>query len=86
MGIWEEKIVQQSCCTLWFTTWPWLHYPVSDPDDVVFCHVCVTITKHKGMDQGRGALLIALETMKVGLCHCSLYILCCIFNNTLAKL
>ena len=30
-----------------------MHYQVSDPDDVVLCHVCVSALKSKRMDQSR---------------------------------
>ena len=46
----KKKIVQRSCRADWFTTWPWLHYC----SDVVFCHVCITAMKHKGMEESRG--------------------------------
>lgn len=50
----KTKVVQRSCRAAWFTTWPWLHYQSVNPDDVVFCHVCVTALKRKGMGQSRG--------------------------------
>ena len=50
----KKNIVKRSCQHSWFTTWPWLHYHVSDPEDVVFCHVCVSALKSKRMDQSRG--------------------------------
>ena len=48
----KKTIVHRSCRADWFTTWPWLHY--RSTDDVVFCHVCITAMKHKGMEQSRG--------------------------------
>ena len=47
-----KKVVQRSSQADWFTAWPWLHY--RSTDDVVFCHVCITAMKHKGMKQSRG--------------------------------
>ena len=50
----KKQIVKRSCQRSWFSTWPWLHYQVSDPEDVVFCHVCVSALKSKRMEQSRG--------------------------------
>ncbi len=50
----KKHVVKRSCQTSWFSTWPWLHYQATNPDDVVFCHVCVSALKSKRMDPSRG--------------------------------
>jgi hypothetical protein len=46
----KKQVVKRSCQVSWFSTWPWLHYQANDPDDVVFCYVCVSALKSKKMD------------------------------------
>lgn len=52
----KKQVVKRSCQVSWFSTWPWLHYQANDPDDVVFCHVCVSALKSKKMDRSQGDL------------------------------
>ena len=46
----------------WFTMWPWLYY--QSPDDVVFCHVCVSAPKSERMDRSRGNLAFTSNGFK----------------------
>ncbi len=48
--------MKRTCQASWFSTWPWLHYQTHNPDDVVFCHVCVSALKSKRMERSRGDL------------------------------
>ena len=49
-----KRACQASC----FSTWPWLHYQTPNPDNVVFCYVCVSALKSKRMDRSRDNLAI----------------------------
>ena len=60
----KKQIVKRSCQVAWFSTWPWLHYQANDPDDVVFCHVCVSALKSKKMERSRGDLAFTSKGFK----------------------
>ena len=45
----QKKIVERSCRSDWFKSWPWLHY--HEELDVVFCHTCVKALKEKKIRQ-----------------------------------
>ena len=45
--------MKRACQAFCFSTWPWLHYQTHNPDNVVFCYVCVSALKSKRMDQSR---------------------------------
>ena len=62
----KKQIVQRSCQAYWFSTWPWFHYHATDPDDVVFFHVCVSALKYKGMDQSRRDLAFTSKGSRIG--------------------
>ena len=60
----KKQIVKRSCQASWFSTWPWLHYQTHNPDDVVFCHVCVSALKSKRMERSRGDLAFTSNGFK----------------------
>ena len=60
----KKQVVKQSCQASWFSTWLWLHYQASNPDEVVFCHVCVSALKTKKMDRSRGDLAFTSKGFK----------------------
>ena len=60
----KKQIVKRSCQASWFSTWPWLHYQTHNPDDVVFCHVCVSALKSKRMERSRGNLAFTSNGFK----------------------
>ena len=55
-----KRACQASC----FSTRPWLHYQTHNPDNVVFCYVCVSALKSERMDQSRGNLAFTSNGFK----------------------
>lgn len=58
---------KKSCQASWFSTWHWLHYQATNPDNVAFCHVCMTALKSKElMDRSRVILLLQAMALRTG--------------------
>ena len=60
----KKQIMKRSCQASWFSTWPWLHYQTHNPDDVVFCHVCVSALKSKRMERSKDDLAFTSNGFK----------------------
>ena len=56
--------MKRACQASWFSAWPWLYYQTHNPDDVVFCHVCVSALKSKRMERSRGDLAFTSNGFK----------------------
>ena len=49
-----------------FSTWPWLHYQTHNPDNVVFCCVCVSALSPKGCIKAEAILLLQVMALRIG--------------------